>query len=343
MGPTSAIVDKLVTVLCLGLLGGNRACRTPSGVRWGDSWNLVWRDDFSNGYASLDENWDFELADAWQYGFNQFGNFEQQFYSRDSVTVEGNVLKITARYNTDPAVVEGLCWEECYGRCLGAGKVPGTPDFDGCMDGCGNTGRRCKNLGKRGITSGRIYTKKAVIPPPSNKSPVVRLEAKIRLPEPGLGVWPAFWALPPKNTTRDPPGHGIYGPWPNSGEIDVVETANQLNFINGSLHYGTERNPIQKSVEKSDFSGMDGKFHVFGVEWRKTSFKWYVDGRYYGSSKSPGRPFDTAFQPILNLAIGGNFTEYHAGRIITVEDTQKMLRGRPRTMEVDWVQVWSKV
>ena len=40
-----------------------------------------------------------------------------------------------------------------------------------------------------------------------------RVEAKIRLPQ-GQGMWPAFWMMPAEN---------IYGGWPASGEIDIME------------------------------------------------------------------------------------------------------------------------
>ena len=40
-----------------------------------------------------------------------------------------------------------------------------------------------------------------------------RFEALIKLPE-GGGLWPAFWMLPTDN---------VYGGWPESGEIDIME------------------------------------------------------------------------------------------------------------------------
>lgn len=154
---------RAATILAVALFTENLAQRMGnciSGTDWSAA-DVLWIADFSEG--KLDERtWDLELADAWQYGFNQFGNFEQQWYSKDAVRVAGGTLKITAEYHQDPVVVEQLCWDECYQRCLVAGKELGTADFEGCMNGCGNTGQRCKNLGERGITSGRLFTKKAV-------------------------------------------------------------------------------------------------------------------------------------------------------------------------------------
>ena len=122
----------------------------------------------------------------------------------------------------------------------------------------------------------------------------------------------------------------------------MLETANSFDFLNGTVHYGTLGNRRKGSAALKSFDGGDGAFHVYGVEWRKDVFKWYVDGVFYGAVPSPGKPFDVPFMPILNLAVGGNFTEYNAGRTITVEDAQRTLRGKPRTMEVDYVRVWTK-
>lgn len=198
------------------------------GTDWSDA-TVLWEDQFSGG--ELSDVWGYELADSWQYGFSQFGNFEQQWYTEDAVRVAKGKLRITAEYHKDPKVVRDLCWDECYQRCVAAGKRSGTADFDGCMDGCGNTGRRCENLGERGITSGRVQTKKGVVPPPSKEYPAIRVEMRVKMPEPGLGLWGAAWLLPPKDEPTDAPGEGLSGVWPRSGEIDVMELANQFRWV----------------------------------------------------------------------------------------------------------------
>jgi hypothetical protein len=59
-----------------------------------------------------------------------------------------------------------------------------------------------------------------------------RVEANLSLPN-GMGGWPAFYLLPLDDA---------YGPWPSSGEIDILETYNlQANLstpVLSSLHYG---------------------------------------------------------------------------------------------------------
>jgi beta-glucanase (GH16 family) len=65
-----------------------------------------------------------------------------------------------------------------------------------------------------------------------NSAKYGRVEANLSLPN-GMGGWPAFYLLPLDDA---------YGPWPSSGEIDILETYNlQPNLstpVLSSLHYG---------------------------------------------------------------------------------------------------------
>lgn len=119
--------------------------------------------------------------------------------------------------------------------------------------------------------------------------------------------------------------------------------------LNGTIHFGSStRDHRMRSVSKNNFTGGDGKFHRYGVEWRRldggsSAFTWYVDDSVYGSVPSPGKPFDgQTYSILLNLAVGGNYTEHDAGRTITVADAQATLRDRPRTMRIDYVRVLGK-
>ena len=57
-------------------------------------------------------------------------------------------------------------------------------------------------------------------------------EARARLPK-GKHLWPAIWMVPTI---------GTYGPWPKSGEIDIMEQRGQVsNSIEGTIHYGYSR------------------------------------------------------------------------------------------------------
>ncbi len=154
-----------------------------------------------------------------------------------------------------------------------------------------------------------------------------RFEARIKTPE-GSGLWPAFWMLP-----TDP----AVG-WPMSGEIDILESTGQASMLaHGTIHYGspwpdnafTGAHILKQPDKWSD------DFHVYAVEWDAYEIRWYVDDLLY-STKTPddlgGHPWpfeDYAYHFLLNLAVGGNWGG-------TVDDSIF-----PRTMEVDYVRVYS--
>lgn len=229
----------------------------------------------------------------------------------------------------------------------------------GCMDGCGSTGNRCNNVRSVGISSGRVYTASERFQP-TVEYPVLRVEAEIRIPA-GLGLWGAFWMLPWSEYLGDvAPGEGIYGPWPASGEIDVMETTNEMDFVNGSIHFG---GPLDEGLHKMIVSSTPldppaTEYHVFGVEWHFGLIRWYVDGVYYGHATSQygpqcvsdrqwfttadwgseHKPFDQPFYPLLNFAVGGYYPEQAAGRPISVEELQETLK-TPKVMEVNYIKV----
>lgn len=124
----------------------------------------------------------------------------------------------------------------------------------------------------------------------------------------GKGTWPALWMMPQDS---------VYGHWPKSGEIDIMEhTGNKKDLIYLSLH--TEKyNHLKKdqyffSVQKQDIAD---QFHVFGFEWKQNEISYFIDGKKEHTYKKgengkdsnhQGWPFDQAFYLIMNLAIGGN-------------------------------------
>lgn len=340
INPTFSVIVTIVLLMDQGL---------ADTVEY-DGWEIIWQDTFSKG-LNIDETWNIETGDSWQYGFGMWGNNEKQFYTKDSVRVtHDGVLKITASY-VDDGSLENACWDECYQRCVGVGKIPDTEDFSYCMEGCGNTGNRCSNVGKVGIKSGRLNTK-GPVPGPSDEYPVVRIEARVRMSEMGLGLWPAFWMLPWVSGSRAP-GEGEYGIWPLSGEIDIMESANQFDFVNGSIHFGgsvEDGKNEQYSVATSLNQSMAEEYHTFGFQWHRGLMRWYTNDTFYGKvSRSKWwtmadleneyAPFDTRFSLILNLAVGGIYPEYNAGRQISVEELQNTLK-EPKSMYIDRVTVW---
>ena len=178
-----------------------------------------------------------------------------------------------------------------------------------------------------------------------------RIEVRARAPI-GQGLWPAIWLLPEKNA---------YGPWPGSGEIDVMEAVNlgvncascfggRENNVYGTIHYGSNMHHQmqQKAVQLA--KGSEGDWHVYRVDWTPNDISWFVDDKAYyhvklsnwrdtlqkGTTLAPAlknAPFDRPFYLILNLAVGGLWPESH-------DQGGVALQNFPKTLAVDWVRVY---
>lgn len=53
----------------------------------------------------------------------------------------------------------------------------------------------------------------------------------------GQGIWPALWLLPSEGSDTKS-GEGVYGHWPMSGEIDIMEAVNDMQVTNSAIHFG---------------------------------------------------------------------------------------------------------
>jgi beta-glucanase (GH16 family) len=150
-----------------------------------------------------------------------------------------------------------------------------------------------------------------------------RIEARIKLPM-VQGTWPAFWML----------GNSINQgtPWPNCGEIDIMEHVNTTNTILGTMHWNSGNGHAQYG---SSTTTTPGDFHVYAVEWDNQSIRWYVDNTLYVTGNIAGNinntgAFHSPFYLILNLAIGGDLPGS------TIDNASL-----PTTMTVDYVRVYN--
>jgi len=138
-----------------------------------------------------------------------------------------------------------------------------------------------------------------------------KFEIRAKVPA-GIGTWPAFWMMPKSS---------VYGGWPASGEIDILEhTANfgGLNKAVGSIHTTAYNHLIGTQISFSKFdSTLSSEFHNYTIIWNEFSITWYLDGVQYGKTTfnplketsvnkvSDAWPFDQEFYLIINLAMGG--------------------------------------
>ena len=131
-----------------------------------------------------------------------------------------------------------------------------------------------------------------------------RIDFRAKLPQ-GQGIWPAFWMLPQ---------HSVFGKWPQSGEIDIMELIGKDPSKNyGTLHFGPGPGSTQLGKNIGLPTGIfNDEFHVFSLEWNENEITWFLDGKSFStfSKKDFGEinyPFNEDFFLIINLALGGNW------------------------------------
>lgn len=180
---------------------------------------------------------------------------------------------------------------------------------------------RKEPMENRAYTSARLVTK--------NKADFLygRIEVRAKLPA-GRGTWPAIWMLPTD---------WVYGGWPKSGEIDIMEHVGyDPNRVLFSIHTEAYNHGIgtQKSGEKNIPTAMTD-YHNYRVDWMPDSVKGFFDNVPVFSFANEGKgsatwPFDKRFHILLNLAIGGNW-----GGAKGVDDSIF-----PATFGIDYVRVY---
>ncbi len=162
------------------------------------------------------------------------------------------------------------------------------------------------------------------------------LSARIKLPE-GSGVWPAFWAL------------GT-GPWPATGEIDVMECIGEPEWISFALHgpgYSGDTPLVEKHMFENDFDA--NEWHVYSVDWLPTQLVFKVDEKpiYRVSRRMVEQYGDWAFDNpkflILNVALGGTYpakeNKVKSPYYGIPESTVERIKNDKAQMFVDWVRI----
>jgi beta-glucanase (GH16 family) len=137
-----------------------------------------------------------------------------------------------------------------------------------------------------------------------------RVEVRAKLPS-GRGTWPAIWMLPTE---------WVYGGWPDSGEIDIMEHVGyDPNTVFATIHTGAYNHMLgtQIGFEHEDET-LETSFHVYSMEWEPGLIKVFIDNIHYATftfvaenniNRSPDAawPFDQTFHLILNIAVGGSW------------------------------------
>jgi beta-glucanase (GH16 family) len=168
-----------------------------------------------------------------------------------------------------------------------------------------------------GWTSGRLESKYVFTP---QEGRITLGEAQLRFGSSPTtnkkGIWPAFWLL------GDSIRHGT--PWPQCGEVDVMETVNGQLIGHGTIHCDVYPGGIcNEGTGIANTIGIPNQeWHTWTVQWDRTSsawqsqsITWYMDGVKFhqvtGSRINNEAVWKSLCQSpmyfILNVAVGGNW------------------------------------
>lgn len=265
----------------------------------------------------------------------------------DGVMLDGDLYGA----QTDPA--RELVWSEEFDGPAGAAPDParwthatggggwGNGELQGytastanaALDGEGRlaiTARAEPGPGGTAYTSARITTEASMS--------VLHgyVEARIKLPQPTQGIWPAFWLL----------GDPAVG-WPACGELDVLEAVNDLTEVSFNTHQPTIYNVQPSALDRWQPSlppasapagtSWADDWHRYAVDWTPHEIRWLIDGEVRAALRRRDRTgaqrWVLADQPqhvILNVAVGGSYPGPPDGTTAL-----------PRTMLIDYVRVYA--
>lgn len=203
------------------------------------------------------------LADLWHACSN--GQFEETTATQENVFIEDGMLVIKPTLqdaslidadSTINLLADGSCTSVLWRDCVAT-----TNTTNGTIVNPVKSGRINSKVGAN-IKYGRV-------------------EVVAKLPD-GDWLWPAIWMLPTES---------VYGAWPRSGEIDLMESRGNNytypqggnNVMSSTLHWGPVpsadgwwRNNLKRTALHTTYSK---GFHTFGVEWSEKYIFSYVDSR----------------------------------------------------------------
>lgn len=178
-----------------------------------------------------------------------------------------------------------------------------------------------------------------------------KIEVRAKVPA-GQGLWPAVWMMP-----EEP----VYGSWPLSGEIDILETVNIGAFCDecpdsdienrtvSAIHFGGSPPNNDVVDQKTPFASgglPSDDFVIYGVEWGEGLIKFFVNGKEHLrvgpedwftasalASDNANAPFDTPFYVMANLAVGGKWPE--ESNELGLDESSV-----PADFLIDWIKVY---
>lgn len=230
---------------------------------------------FCGGQLIFEDNFDSLDHSKWRHELTMSGggNYEFQWYVNDrfnSFTV-GGILHLRPTFTSD-TFGEGF---------LSTGRVVIPPNecTDSSNNGCDRQGTWDHIIPP--IRSARVTTWDSF----AFKYGTLEIRAKI---PGGDWIWPALWMMP---------RFSVYGGWPRSGEIDLMESRGNRALFNGNTHVGTEQ--IGSTLHFGPYWNINGwptahhtfnqapgfneQFHLYKVVWTTAYMHFLVDDRLIGT------------------------------------------------------------
>jgi beta-glucanase (GH16 family) len=224
---------------------------------------LIMNDNFLSGLDS----WNYEI----QLGGFGVGTFDWTTNDPANTYVDASGLHIVPTLTTDVTDITEAQLEDGYTLDL-------TSDgscTSGAATDCIVTSNATSGIIIPPVRSARITTK--------GKKYITygRIEVVAKMPA-GSWLWPAIWMMPEDS---------VYGQWPKSGEIDIVESRGNdpatygggRDTASSALHWGLtfgtdmfRQTFNSRSIRRTDYSKA---FHTYGIEWSEKYMYTYIDNR----------------------------------------------------------------
>jgi len=267
------------------------------------------------------------------------------------------VLVICLTRLTSPAIGQLIWSEEFNGTTLDAGRWTAT-EGNGCqinlsiVDVPFEPGTRAlairaqrQTVGSNAFTSGKIDSKGKV------QVQYGMIEIRLATPDLATGLWPAAWMLGVSPQT-----------WPRNGEIDIMEMghrassraaagnpginnytgSNVITWQQAACVPGNESCAASTAWQTKSWyvapTSLANRFVTYRLYWLDTEMRFSIADNgvernmYDGPLAANSTALQAPFYLLLNMAVGGNFTDAATAAQVTAP--------LPATMHVDYVRVY---
>ena len=275
--------------------------------------NMLWEENFNTLNPSV---WNTDVGDGCAEGLCGWGNQELQWYAQDNVSIE----PIPGETGNNALVLEARN-ETANGKAFTSGKINSSNNIS--------------------IQYGMI-------------------EVRMRTPQVGVGLWPAAWMLGTSTAT-----------WPAKGEIDMMEMGHKADerlrqghgsadinsYVGSNLIFHADDacstgNPSCAASIAYDVNynkpyvaatPLTDRFVTYRTYWTDTEIRFTItdNGVEHDLYEAPftisevANEFQAPFYLLLNLAVGGNFTDAMTNGAVTAPKPAKMLVDYIRVYELD--------